>query len=240
MEHVHNIVVVLETLEEPVDLLLFLFGEFTCGKRDALEFEGLDFKTFIFKELGYGTIVGEVSVDKDFILITEDLVDIAVDEFKLELVHINIVAPSDDEGTLALEEEVIHTHGAELALTTDEGSTEIGDSAGRIVCGGLDDYGNTVRTFAVVDDLLVGRLVLLSGTLDSAFDILLGHRLALGGLHEQTQAEVARGIGTASEDGQFDFLTNLGEGTGHMAPTFQFSCFTVFKCSSHSKLKIEN
>ena len=88
--------------------------------------------------------------------------------------------------------------------------------------------------FAVVDDFFVGRLVFLGGTLDGALDILLGHALALGGGHEQTKTEVAGGVGTAGDDGQLNFFSNLGERAGHVTPTFQFTCFTVFKRSTHN------
>ena len=142
--------------------------------------------------------------------------------------------PGDDEGALALEEEVIHAHGAQFALAAHEGGAEVSDGARGVIGGSLHDDGGAVGAFAVVDDLFVGRLVLLGGALDGAFHILLGHRLTLGGLHQQAQTQVGRGIGATGKDGQFNFLTNLGEGAGHVAPTFQFSCFAVFKCATHS------
>ena len=73
-------------------------------------------------------------------------------------------------------------------LAAHEGGAEVGDGTRGVVSGGLDDDGYAVGAFAVIDDLFVGRFVLLGGALDGAFDVLLGHGLALGGLHEQAQA----------------------------------------------------
>ena len=234
VEDIDHVVVVFETLDESIDIFLLFGREFAHGERDTLEFEGFDFKPFILKELGDGPVVLEVGVDHDFVFIAEHFVDVVVDKLKLQFVHIGAFFVGDDEGAFALEEEVVHAHGAQLSLAAYKGGTNVGDGAGWVVGGSFDDEGGAVGAFAVVDDFFVGRLVFLGGTLDGALDILLGHALALGGGHEQTKTEVAGGVGTAGNDGQLNFFSNLGERAGHVTPTFQFTCFTVFKRSTHN------
>ena len=234
MEDIDHVVVVFETLDESIDIFLLFGREFAHGEGDTLEFERFDFKSFILKELGNGAVVLEVGVDHDFILVAEHFVDVVVDKLKLQFVHIGAFFVGDDEGAFALEEEVVHAHGAQFTLAAYKGGTDVGNGAGGIVGGCLDDEGGAMGAFAVVDDFFVGRLVFLGGTLDGALDILLGHALALGGGHEQTKTEVAGGVGTAGNDGQLNFFSNLGERAGHVTPTFQFTCFTVFKRSTHN------
>ena len=71
MEDIDHVVVVFETLDESVDIFLLFGREFAHGEGDTLEFERLDFKPFILKELGDGPVVLEVGVDHDFVFITE-------------------------------------------------------------------------------------------------------------------------------------------------------------------------
>ena len=233
MEDVDHVVVGFKAFDKAVDVLLLLGCELAHREGDALELERLDLIAIVLKVLGYGAVVLEIGIYHNLVLVAEDLVDVAVDKLKLKLVHIDVVAPSNDEAALAFKEKVVHTHRAQLAFAANESGADVGDGTCGVVGGCLDHESGAVRTFAIVDDLLVGRLVLLGGALDGAFHVLFGHTLALGGLHQQSQSQVARRVGAAGKDGQFYLFSYFGEGAGHMSPPFQFSCFAVFKCSSH-------
>ena len=233
MEDVDYIVVVFEAFDEAVDVFLLLGREFAHGEGDALELKGLDFEAVVFEVLGDGTVVFEVGIDHDFVFVAEDLVDVVVDELEFEFVHVDALFVGDDKGAFALEEEVVHAHGAELAFAADEGGADVGDGARGVVGGCFDDEGGTVGAFAVIDYLFVGGLVFLGGALDGAFDVLFRHALALGGGHEQAETEIAGGVGAAGKYGEFDFFSDFGEGAGHVSPPFQLACFAIFKRSSH-------
>ena len=137
VEDIDHVVVVFETLDESIDIFLLFGREFAHGEGDTLEFERFDFKSFILKELGDGPVVLEVGVDHDFVFITEHFVDVVVDKLKLQFVHIGAFFVGDDEGAFALEEEVVHAHGAEFAFAADEGGAEVGYGASWVVGGGL-------------------------------------------------------------------------------------------------------
>ena len=110
----------------------------------------------VFEILGDRAVVLEVGIDVDFAFVEKDLVDVVVDEFQLEFVHVDTFLIGHHEGAFALEEEIVHAHGAQLSLATHEGGTDVGDGAGGIVGGGLDHKGSAVRSFAIVDYLFVG------------------------------------------------------------------------------------
>ena len=93
-----------------------------------------------------------------------------------------------------------------------------------------------MRAVSLVDDLLVVGGILLRGTLDGALDVLFGHVLCLGILDQNAQAGIARGVGTSGFHGDFDLLTQLGEGAGHVPPALQFSRFAILKGSSHTMI----
>ena len=112
MEDVDDIVVGFEAFDEAVDVLLLLGAELAEGEGDALELEGFDLQSLILQVFGDGSVVLEVGIDEDFVFVAEDFVDVAVDELEFEFVHVDIVTPGDDEGAFALEEEVVHAHGA--------------------------------------------------------------------------------------------------------------------------------
>ena len=156
MEHIDDIIVILEAFNQTINVFLLLGSEFTHGEGNTLKLETLNLKTLVLEELGDGTVVLEVSIDENFILIAEHLVDVAVDKFKLKLVHVDTVLPGDNEGTLALEEEVVHTHGTQFTLATHKGGTEVGNGTSGVVGGSLDNNGGAVRSLAVIDDLFVG------------------------------------------------------------------------------------
>ena len=111
---------------------------------------------------------------------------------------------------------------------------QVGHGAGGVVGSGLHEHGDAMRSKSLVDHLLVVAGIFLACLLDGAFHGVLRHVGRLGVGHEGTQARVGRGVGTTGLDGHGDFLTDLGERAGHAAPTFQFSCFAIFKSSSHN------
>ena len=127
-------------------------------------------------------------------------------------------AARSTEGTAALVE--IHAHAGHRAVG--------------VVRRRFHHDRNAVRAVSFVDHLLVVGRILLRGTLDRTFDILLGHVLRFGVLDEDTQAGISRGVGSSGLDCDLDLLADLGEYARHMSPALQFSRFTVFKSSSHN------
>jgi len=125
VEDVDNVVVVLQSLDEVVDILLLLGRQLAHGEGDALKLERLDFVAFVFKIFRYRPIVLEVSVNHYLVFIAEHLVDVVVYQLKLQLVHVDVVALGHHEAALPFEEEVVHSHGAQLALAAHEGGTEV-------------------------------------------------------------------------------------------------------------------
>ena len=80
---------------------------------------------------------------------------------------------------------------------------------------------------------LVVAGVLAHGVFNGALDVVLGHVLALGIGDNGAKGGVHVGVGASGFYCDGDLLANLCECLGHMAPSFQFRCFAIFKCSSH-------
>ena len=114
----------------------------------------------------------------------------------------------------------------------------IGHRTVGVVRGGIDQERDAVGAVSFVDHLLVIGGVLLGGTLDGTLDVLLGHVLGLGVLHQDTQAGIARRIGAPGLDGDLDFLTDLGKHAGHVSPALQFTRLAILKCSSHMNFSL--
>ena len=95
-----------------------------------------------------------------------------------------------------------------------------------------------MRAVSFVDDLLVIGGIFLGGALDGAFDVLLGHVLGLGVLHQNTQTGVARRIGSGGLDRDLDLFSQFGERAGHMSPTLHFTRFAILKSSSHMNFSL--
>lgn len=133
------------------------------------------------------------------------------------------------------------SHAAAVAQRTAalvEIHADVGHRAVGIVGRSLHEEGDAVRAVAFVDHLLVIGGILLGGTLDGTLDVLLGHVLGLGVLHQDTQAGIARRVGAPGLDGDLDFLTDLGKHAGHVSPALQFTRLAILKCSSHMNFSL--
>ena len=123
--------------------------------------------------------------------------------------------------------------GLEGAAALGEVAADVRDGTGVVVGRGLHEVGDAERAEAFVDDLLEVAGLGLGGFLDGALDVLLGHLLGLRFGDEGAEAGVAGHFGAALLDGDGDFLAQLGEGLGHVAPALQLALLAEFKRSSH-------
>ena len=95
------------------------------------------------------------------------------------------------------------------------------------------DNGDTVRTVSLEKDFFIIALIFRCRFFDCSFDIFFGHIGCLSILHEHTQTRIGIGIGATGFYGNRNFFSEFGKGTCHVAPTFEFAGFSIFKCSSH-------
>ena len=144
------------------------------------------------------------------------------------------------EHALVLEQESHAAAVTQRTAATTEVHADIGHRAVGVVRRRFHHDRNAVRAVSFVDHLLVVGRILLRGTLDRTFDILLGHVLRFGVLNQDAQAGVGGRIGTRRLDGYFDLLADLGKHPGHVPPTLQLARLAIFKRSSHSFLYFFN
>ena len=139
----------------------------------------------------------------------------------------------DLEDTFVVEHEAYGAAGPQRTAALGEVASEICHGPGVVVGGRLDKESDAVRSVTLEHNLLEVTLVLLQSLLDCPLDILLRHILTSCLCHEGPETGVSGHIGTALLDGDGDFLADLGECLGHVAPSLEFSFLAEFKCSSH-------
>ena len=132
-----------------------------------------------------------------------------------------------------IEEELQRARGTEATAELIEVAADVGHRTGGVVGSSLDEDSDTEGAVALVVHLLIVGEVLRAGLLDGALHVLLRHVLLLGRLHQDAQTWVGLGLGAPSLDRNGDFLTELREDAGHIAPALHLTSFTIFKCSSH-------
>ena len=243
MEDVLDVVVFLEFLEEFVEVDAVLGGEmFHLAVGEAVETCGHEFETLVLDVLLDVVEGGVFAVDVDDFLgvavlvlefVNEDLFRAKVDQFEFEFLDVDVGAVLDLEDAFVVEHEGYAAGGAEAAAELVEVAADVGHGAVGVVGSGLHEDGHAVGAVALVHHFLVVGLVLVGGLLDGAFDIFLRHVLTAGCLQQGAEARVAGHVGSAVLDGDGDFLADLGEGLGHVAPTLELSLLAEFKCSSH-------
>ncbi len=101
--------------------------------------------------------------------------------------------------------------GAKIAAVLRKGGAHGGGGAVAIVGQRLDDDRAAARAVAFVTHFLIAFAVLRAGLVDRALDVVLGHRLRLGGIDGQPQARVHVGIGHAHFRRHGDFAAELGK-----------------------------
>ncbi|MCY1172893.1 hypothetical protein D9M73_130370 [compost metagenome] len=100
---------------------------------------------------------------------------------------------------------------AEVAAILGHAGAHVGGGAVAVVGERLDDQRNAAGAEAFVADFLVILGVALRRLVDRALDIVLGHRLRLGGVDRHAQARVHVRIGQAHLGGDGDFAAELGK-----------------------------
>ena len=133
-----------------------------------------------------------------------------------------------------VEEERQRALRAEVAVELVEHRAHVAHGARGIVGQCVHEDGYSVWAVSLVSHLLVVALVLSHSVLDSPFDVVLGHILALGVGDDCTQCRVHVGIRSSGLYCNGYLLSDFGECLGHVAPSFQLGSFAIFKCSSHS------
>ena len=132
-----------------------------------------------------------------------------------------------------VEHEAYTAAGAERAAALGEVAADIGHGPGIVVSGCFHEECNAERAVSLECNLLEIAESLVGGLLDGPLDIVLRHILVPGLCDEGTETRVADNIRSALLYGDGDFLSNLGEGLGHVAPTLHLPFFSELKCSSH-------
>ena len=100
---------------------------------------------------------------------------------------------------------------AEVAAILGKGGADIGGGAVAVVSQRVDNDGNAARAIAFVADFLVILAFAARCLVDRALDIVLRHRLRLGGIDRSAQAGVGVRIGQAHLGRHSDFAGELGE-----------------------------
>ena len=139
----------------------------------------------------------------------------------------------DAEDALVVEHETDAAARAEGSSALGEIAANVCNCPGVIVSGSLYEVSYSMRAVAFVHNLLEIALVLLEGFLDCPFDIVLRHVLAPGLSDEGPEPGVSGHIGTTLLDSNGDFLPDLGEGLGHVAPPLELPFLAELKRSSH-------
>ena len=178
----------------------------------------------------------EVRIDDDgvLLLIYTQFFYAEIDQLELQFIQINTVLHRHGEASLAVEKELQRTLCTQCAAELGEVRTDVRYRTHVVVRSGLYEDSHAVRTVSFVIDLLVSLRRFIRCFFDRAVDIVLRHVLALTLLDQRTQTRVGIRIRTTLTSSNSDFLTQFGKCTGHMSPTFQFSCFAIFKRSSHN------
>ena len=122
---------------------------------------------------------------------------------------------------------------AERTTELIEVAAHVGNRTGIVVGSRFHHNSDTERTVSFVYDFLVVACILVGSLLDGAFNGVLRHIGCFCVLQEHTQAGVAGRVRASGFHRDSDFLTDFCERTRHVAPTFQFSRFAIFKSSSH-------
>ena len=211
-----------------------MFGSHFLGVvRNSNKFTAGDFEAVVFEILLNAGVFLESTVDYDVVFVLVEFVNAVVDEFEFEVFERNAVLRLDVEHTLVFEHKREAARGAEVAAKLVEIAAHVGYGASVVVGGSFHNDSDAKGAVSFVYDFLVVACILVGGLLDGAVDGVLRHVCSLGVSHEGTEARVGLRVRTAGLDGDGDFLTDFSECARHIAPSFQFSCFAIFKRSSH-------
>src|SRR5690606_40411030 len=154
------------------------------------------------------------------------------DEVELELVLVDALgAELEDAHLLELERDA--AGGAEGAVAAVERGADVGDGAGGVVRGGLDEDGDAVGAVGLVEDLLVVRHVAALRALDGGLDLALRHVHALRVLEDAAERGVVVGVRAAGLHGDDDVLPDAGELLRHAVPPGEHGGLADFEDASH-------
>ena len=233
MEHVLHVFVLFEFVEEFLDGCTLFVGHFLEIVGYAFELGRNDLVTVVLKIFLDVGVVLESTIKYDFLFVGLYFINATVDKLKLKFLDVETFGGFDLEHTLVVEKERERTLSSERTIVFVEIRTDVGNGTGVVVGSSLHEDGDTERSVAFVGYFLVVAGILVGSLLDGAFNGVLGHVGSLGVLHQGAQTRITVGIGTAGLSGYGDFLTDARECARHVAPAFELTGFTIFKCSSH-------
>ena len=141
---------------------------------------------------------------------------------------------------LAIKHEAHRACFAKVAAMFGKKRAHIAGGAVAVVGHRLDNHRNTIGPIAFIADLFIGLALATNSLLDCPFDIVLGHRLALGLFHRQTQAGVFLRIRVTHLCGHRDLLGELGEKLGAQLVLTPFTVLNIcpFGMACHGLLLI--
>ena len=132
-----------------------------------------------------------------------------------------------------IKQESQRTCGTQISIKLVEYRTNITYSTSSVVGQRIHQNGNSVWTIAFISYFLIIALVFTKCIFDSTVNVVLRHVLTLSISNDGTQCRVVFWLWSTCFHSNGDLFTNLRKCTSHVSPTFQFCCFTIFKCSSH-------
>ena len=178
-------------------------------------------------------ILRKLAIKYDFFLIGLHFIDSIVNHFKFEILHRDTLFGFDMKHTFVVEQERKTTGRSQRSSGFIEITAHIGDSTGRVIGSCFYDDSDTERTVSFINHLLIIASIFRRSFFNSPFYIFFRHIRRFGILHQYTQTRIGIGIGATGFNGNRNFFPNFRKCTGHIAPPFQFSGFTIFKSSSH-------
>ena len=243
MIDVLNIVIILNLLNKLFVFYPLVFRQFLqVNGRYSLKSAAYDSVTFLLYIFLYVTerLVGAVDYNgfvAVLIFLAEDLVRSIIYEFEFQFVKVNLFFLALDlEDALVVEHELNASACAEGAVVLVEVAADVGNRTGMVVSRGLYKICYTAWTITFIHYFLEITLVLFNSSLDSPVNVLLRHVLTLSRLDDCSQGRVIVRIRTAVLGCYGNFLSQTCEDAGHVAPSFELSFFSEFKCSSHREL----
>ena len=234
MVNVRHIFVLFQFLDQFLDRSALLLGHLLRVGRDSLELPADNLVTVILQVLLNGSVRFERPVDHHFLTIDEHLVHAAIDQFEFQLFDIHPFFHRSFENALVIEHKRHRSRSPERTAELVEIAANVSYGTRRIVGRRLDNHRDPERSVSFVHHLFVVAHLFRRGPFDRAFDVLFRHIGGFRILNQHSEVGITRRIRPSGLHGNRDFLSQFGKSTGHVAPSFQFACFSILKCSSHN------
>src|SRR5215831_14496784 len=179
VEDLLHVVILLETIDQREHLRRLFLGQLGRHGADVLVLGGHWSNAARFERLLQPAEVCEPAADHQLRLTflagaLAHLLEAVIDQIQLEVVLIDPLRIQTEHAHLA-EHEADTAAGGEIAAVPGNDVTYRGNRARRVVGGGLDKQGYTVRGVAFVEHFLVVGCVTARGALDGRLDLVLRH-----------------------------------------------------------------